>query len=140
MKNIVLDTNCLIATLPAKSKYHKLWNSILSGKINLCVSNEILNEYEEIIARKTNAHFASNIIYLLLNLNNVILYDPWYNFHLIDQDEDDNKFVDCAIAAQAECIVSEDSHFRVLKFIDFPKVTLLRLDEFMKKYETDIKN
>ena len=43
---------------------------------------------------------------------------------------DDNKFVDCAIAANAKCIVSEDNHFNVLKFIPFPKVEVIGIDDF----------
>lgn len=35
--------------------------------------------------------------------------DPHYTFALIEADKDDNKFVDCAIAANAKCIVTEDS-------------------------------
>ena len=31
--------------------------------------------------------------------------DPHYTFALIEADKDDNKFVDCAIAANAKCIV-----------------------------------
>ena len=38
-----------------------------------------------------------------------ILKDPHYTFALIEADKDDNKFVDCAIAANAKCIVTEDS-------------------------------
>jgi len=52
---------------------------------------------------------------------------------LIDQDPDDNKFVDCAIIANADFIVSEDSHFAVLKFIPFPSVKVVRLDEFVNE-------
>jgi predicted nucleic acid-binding protein len=50
----------------------------------------------------------------------------------ITNDPDDNKFVDCAIASNADYIVSQDSHFDILKFIDFPKVNVIRLEEFMK--------
>lgn len=56
-----------------------------------------------------------------------------FYFHLIEQDPDDNKFVDCAIIAGADYIVSEDSHFRVLKDIPFPSVPVILLNEFMKK-------
>ena len=56
--------------------------------------------------------------------------DPHYTFALIEADKDDNKFVDCAIAANAKCIVSEDKHFRVLKNIPFPKVEVLGIEEF----------
>ena len=55
----------------------------------------------------------------------------YFHFHLIEQDKDDNKFVDCAIAANAQYIVSEDSHFKHLKNIPFPAVNVIRLREFM---------
>lgn len=61
---------------------------------------------------------------------NVIRKDPHYTFALIEADKDDNKFVDCAIAANAKCIVTEDKHFRVLKNIPFPKVEVLGREEF----------
>ena len=44
---------------------------------------------------------------------------------------DDNKFVDCAIVAGADYIVSEDAHFRVLESIPFPNVSVKRLEEFI---------
>ena len=41
MRHIVLDTNCLLQSLPSKSPYHQIWNDILHGKISLCVNTEI---------------------------------------------------------------------------------------------------
>ena len=52
---------------------------------------------------------------------------------LIEQDKDDNKFVNCAIAANAKYIVSEDAHFKQLKNIPFPIVNVIRLGEFMEQ-------
>lgn len=49
MRRIVIDTNCLIAILPSKSPYHKVWTDFLEQQLEICVSNEILMEYEEII-------------------------------------------------------------------------------------------
>ena len=40
------------------------------------------------------------------------------------------KFVDCAIAASADYIVTEDNHFNRLKSIPFPRTRILTLDEF----------
>jgi predicted nucleic acid-binding protein len=62
----------------------------------------------------------------------------YFNFQLILDDADDNKFVDCAIAANAICLVSNDKHFQVLKTIDFPKVTILKLQEFEEKYKDEL--
>lgn len=56
---------------------------------------------------------------------------PSYAFHLIKADEDDNKFVDCAIVANAKYIVSNDRHFDVLREISFPKVDVIKINQFL---------
>ena len=45
--------------------------------------------------------------------------------------EYDNKFVDCAICGQAEYLVSNDKHFKVLNDIHFPPITLVTLQEYI---------
>lgn len=50
---------------------------------------------------------------------------------MIEIDEDDNKFVDCAFTAGASCIVSNDAHFKILNEIDFPKIFVLKIQEFV---------
>lgn len=131
MRRIVIDTNCLLAILPSKSPYHQVWTDFIKGRLEVCVSNEILMEYEEILSQKTSPNFADAIIKALLNRKNLIRVSPTWRFHLISQDVDDNKFVDCAIAGQAEILVSNDNHFQVLKQIDFPKVTIFKIQEFI---------
>ena len=59
---IVLDTNCLLASLSRRSPYFNVWGALQKGEYTLCVSNEILDEYEEIISMKTNSLIASNVI------------------------------------------------------------------------------
>ena len=128
---IVLDTNCLIAILSRKGNYFPVWQGLHQGKYILCVSNDIIEEYEEILSIKTNVTIASNVIQAIINSPFVEFIDTYFHFHLIEQDKDDNKFVDCAIAANAQYIVSEDSHFKHLKNIPFPFVNVIRLGEFM---------
>ena len=131
INRIVLDTNCLIAILSRKGNYFSVWQGLHQGKYILCVSNDILKEYEEILSLKTNSIIASNVIQTLINSPFVEFIDTYFHFHLIEQDKDDNKFVDCAIAANAQYIVSEDAHFKHLKNIPFPTVNVIRLVEFM---------
>ena len=57
---------------------------------------------------------------------------PTFFYHLIKADPDDNKFVDCAICAGAELIVTNDAHFNILKTIKFPKVEFMTLQEFSR--------
>ena len=37
---------------------------------------------------------------------------------------------DCALNAGADCIVTNDKHFNVLKDIDFPKINIVDIDTF----------
>lgn len=127
---IVLDTNCLLASLSKRGAYFNVWQGLQEGKYTLCVSNEILEEYEEIIAQKTTPVIASNVIQTLLNAPSVELIDAFFRFELIQKDPDDNKFIDCAIAGNATYVVSNDAHFDILKEIDFPKLVLKSLQEF----------
>ena len=56
-------------------------------------------------------------------------------FNLIEADPDDNKFVDCAVCGNAEYIVSNDSHFRVLNDIDWPRLQLVTIQEYVKEID-----
>lgn len=62
MSRIVLDTNCLIQSIPHKSRYHNVWMSFVKRKNMLCVSNEILEEYAEILQRLTDSATADYVI------------------------------------------------------------------------------
>ena len=132
MQNIVLDTNCLIMSLSSKNDYRMIWKAFLDGEYMLCVTNEIIEEYLEVLTRNINIRVAETIVYTILNRKNVLRLDPHFRFHLIEADKDDNKFVDCAIAANARYIVTEDHHFNVLKNIEFPKLNVVNIDEFLK--------
>jgi putative PIN family toxin of toxin-antitoxin system len=132
MKNrIVLDTNCLILSLPPQSEYHAIWVDLVNGKYLLCVSNSIIEEYDEIITKFWGHDVASTVISYLINSRFVEKIDPTFDYELITKDPDDNKFVNCAIMANARFIVSEDHHFNILKEIDFPHIDVIRIDDFL---------
>ena len=128
----MLDTNCLISSLSRRGQYYPVWKGLQTGEYVLCVSTEILEEYAEIITQKMSVEVAANVIHLLLESKYVELINPYFKLQLIEADHDDNKFVDCAFAAGADYLVSEDSHFSVLRELPFPQLNLVTLDEFLK--------
>ncbi|WP_337395362.1 putative toxin-antitoxin system toxin component, PIN family [Prevotella sp.] len=132
MSRLVLDTNCLIQIVSPRSKYHSLWMSFVRGENELCVSNEIIDEYLEILQKLTNIEVAEYIVKTIINSPFVVFKNPFYKFDLIQADKDDNKFVDCAIAAQAKCIISNDHHYDILSTIPFPHVEVIKLADFMQ--------
>lgn len=131
MSRIVLDTNSLIQCISHRSRYHDIWLSILDGRNCLCVTNEIIEEYEEILERKTSHDFAILAINVILNCPNTIFVTPFFHFNLIAADPDDNKFVDCAVNGNASFIVTEDRHYDILHQVSFPQVKIVRLDEML---------
>lgn len=130
---IVLDTNCLLLALSKHADEYLIWRFFLDEKIILCVTSDIINEYHEIIARLTNEKLADNVIHTILTKKNIQKVNVFYRFNLITSDPDDNKFVDCAIISNAKYIVSNDKHFRELKKIAFPKVSVITAIDFIKK-------
>ncbi len=130
MKRVVLDTNCLLASISSRSEFFIVWRGLHEGRYTLCVSNDILAEYEEIIAQKATPTVAKHVVDALVDSDFVEFVDPQFRLGLIRKDPDDNKFVDCAFAANAAFIVSNDHHFDVLESIDFPKILVLRLQQF----------
>lgn len=127
---VVLDTNSLLQILGARSKYHFLFADFLNERYTLCVSTEIVLEYEEILRQKASAAAADLFLKVLSRSRNVIRKDPYFRLGLIKQDVDDNKFVDCAFVCQADVIVTDDGHFSDVTASPFPLFNVVGLDDF----------
>jgi putative PIN family toxin of toxin-antitoxin system len=128
---VVLDTNVLLISIPQKSIYRPILDALINGEFNLVLSNDILSEYTEVIERKANHTVSNNIAEMLLSLDNLNKVEVHFEWKLIDRDPDDNKYVDAAIVGAADFIVSNDQHFKILKSVDFPKVSVISIDEFL---------
>lgn len=133
---LVLDTNVFLVALAPQYRYHWIYQGILQDKFDLCLSTEILLEYEEIIQQRyrltiTDAHLG----YLTL-LPNVHMIEPAYRWNLIENDPDDNKFVDCFVAANAHYIVGNDRHFKGLDRTGFPPIRVMTYEAFESDYKS----
>ena len=131
----VVDTNVILVSVSDRSKYHWLYKSIVENKFSIAVTHDILTEYEEKIAEHWHPQVAANVIRVLLELSNVRLATSYFNLNIITADPDDNKFVDCAFASNADYIVTNDSDFNVLKKINFPTIRVVNMDAFKQIVE-----
>ena len=130
---IVLDTNCLLRSIPPKSEYHSILTSLQRGFYTLCYSNDILMEYEELLMRFYFHSLTYNTLNFIINSAYTQQVNPYYKWNLIVADADDNKFVDCALNAGADYIVTNDKHFNVLNRIEFPPIKVIDIDTFRNK-------
>lgn len=116
---VVLDTNALVQVFGARTPFVRIQRAILDGQAGLAVSTPILLEYEEVMARYGGADRWPRVwraLEMTAQLHdNLHRITPAFRWRLIASDPDDDPFADCAIAAGAEWIITEDAHFDVLK-------------------------
>ncbi len=127
---IVLNTNVLLVSISDKSKHHWLYKALLDGEFDLYITNDILTEYEEKISVHWHPNVAKAVLRTLLELSNVHQTIIYYQLKLISSDPDDDKFADCAFAANGDYLVTNDKDFNILKRIEFPIIPVVNLDEF----------
>jgi putative PIN family toxin of toxin-antitoxin system len=127
---VVIDCNILVICLTSYSPYHAIYRSLVAGRFDLAVTNEIMLEYHEIIQQKYGIDTANSFTALLNELPNIVFTNTYYHWQLIQTDPDDNKYCDCAVASRANYIVTEDKHFNVLKTISFPQLNVIDINSF----------
>jgi len=132
---VCLDTNVFLQIFGRKQPYHQILRALLDRRLTLAVSNEILLEYQEVTVKLSGAERWREVEALLELLNqlhgNIRQVEPQFRFAIITADPDDNKFSDCAIAAEADFVVTEDAHFAALKSAGY-KPKPISPDEFIR--------
>ncbi len=127
---IVVDTNCLIASIPPQSLYFFLYQAFRSQQFTWVVNTEILLEYDEQLCLYYNQATADRVLQILLASKNTLLAESSFRWDFITEDPDDNKFSNLALSVNADYLVSNDRHFRVFDTIDFPSLSVIRLNQF----------
>ncbi|GAG90870.1 unnamed protein product, partial [marine sediment metagenome] len=127
----VIDTSIFIASFwEGRSRTAvELWKK---GKITLCVSEAILKEYLKIIPRFNRLNKeAGELLSLFKARKNIKMVTPSKGFKVIKEDPADNKFLECAVEAKAEYIISADSHLRNLR--KYEGVRIVSSGSFLKE-------
>lgn len=133
---LVLDTNIFLVSLAVHSRYHWIYKALVGKKFDLVISNEILTEYQEQVSVRYGLDYTESSLDYLLLLSNVIQVNPSFLWQLVENDKDDNKFVDTYIASQSDYIISNDRHIHQIKDNNFPQIMVLRYEEFEASYKS----
>ena len=136
MLKVVLDTNIILSSVSPYSPYRLVFDKLDDFAYDFAVSTEILFEYNEKLSDIFNPKVAQLTLDMMMMNPNVHLVSPSFQTRLIYPDMDDNKFVDCAFAANAHYLVTNDKDYRILKTTRFPNINLLKMDEFIEILKT----
>jgi uncharacterized protein len=133
---VCIDTNTVLQGRVPSHRYFPILDAVVAGRLKWAVSNRILTEYEEILTRMSGAaawtHFIA-LIELIDMSGDLISISPHFQFRLIGDDPDDNAFTDCAIAAHADYVITEDRHFAPLANAGY-KPQPITPQEFIDRY------
>jgi len=131
---VVVDTNVLVSALlfgGTPGKLVALWQR---GAIKPMASKEIVDEYLRVLTYPKFKLSEEDINYLLyqeiIPFFDIIEVQP--GPPILNKDSQDDKFIRCALAANAAYLISGDQHLQDLKF--YQKIKILSPAEFMKKY------
>lgn len=94
-----------------------------------------MEEYEEIIAQKSSPEIAHNVVEAIARLSTTTYQEVYMHFDLLTEDVDDNKFVDCAVASNAEYIVTNDKDFKPLEEIEWPRIAIISINKFLEQIQ-----
>ena len=134
---VCIDTNVMLSALARGSPLLPLLDAITSGRLELVVSTAILFEYEEIAQQQGGATFSGKLMHmiaLVAQVHQTIHFaEPSFEFHTIPTDTDDNKFANCAIAAHADFVITEDKHFAALANAGYKPQPITAM-EFIQRY------
>lgn len=133
---IVIDTSTLISAVLWNGLPHRLIELAEAGQVTLCATAETLQEFQEVLARpkfasktRERATTVDEIVQSVLRL--VALYPAVALAGLVKADADDDKFLACALVAQAEYLISSDAH--LLDLESYAGIGIVTAREFLAR-------
>ena len=136
-KKVVLDTNVLISSLlKSESKARDIYRLVLRREIELYASVDLINELSRVLEYPKFGFEKLQKEVFLKNLIRVatILVNPGLRINVIKEDPPDNKFLECAVEAKADYLISGDNkHLLLLK--NFQGIKIISPSEFLKLYQ-----
>lgn len=130
--NIVIDTNVIISGIFFGGYPRKILETVADKQISAYATTEIINEYYEIIdemIKRKQGRINNSVLSQLVSKLKIIQSSSSVN---ICRDSDDNKFIECAIDANALYIISGDKD--LLDIQKFNNIQIFNTKFFCEKF------
>ena len=130
-EKVVIDTNIIVSGFGWDCKPEVILKLVENRLILSYITHEIFQEISKVIKYpklKFSKQIQSGIIEFLIN--NSISVVPKSTYKIIINDPDDDKFIDCAVEANADYIITGNKHLLDLK--NFGKIKIIKPDMFLE--------
>ena len=131
MTRVVIDTNVVLPVIVRSSPLHLIYATIVDERLEWLISTAIYLEYLEQVGERSSTATASLLRDTLRFTASVTAVEPSYRWRLVSGDPDDDKFVDCAVAGDADYLVTDDRHYGRLRDVPFPRLPVVTGRQFL---------
>lgn len=131
---VVIDTNLFVSAFGWDGKPEAVIQLLENGFIVNFISPEIFEEIKRVVAYpklKFSASLQTKILEFVFSHSRLI--NPEKKVSLIEDDPDDNKFIECAMTANASFIISGDPHLLRLEKVE--NIIIANPTQFLKTLE-----
>jgi hypothetical protein len=130
---VVVDTNVFISSFFGGNP-RKIINLWKSGEITLCLSKPIVDEYIEVLRRLElqDEKELEELLGLFANGFHLVYTAKTPELHVVEEDPDDDKFIECAVALKAKFVITGDS--AVKKIQDYMNIKMVSPKEFLSSF------
>ncbi|MBW1715141.1 MAG: putative toxin-antitoxin system toxin component, PIN family [Deltaproteobacteria bacterium] len=133
MIKVVVDTNVFVSSFFGGNprKIVDLWKS---GQLTLCLSKPIIDEYVEVLQRLglKNERELSELLNLFAHGFHSTFSAKTPELHLVEEDPDDDKFIECAVALKADFVISGDK--RLIAIENYIGIRIVTSKEFVDSF------
>ena len=130
---VVVDTNVFVSSFFGGNPW-KIVNLWKSGQLTLCLSKPIIDEYVEVLQRLglKDERELSELLDLFAHGFHITFSAKTPELHIVEKDPDDDKFIECAVALKAECVISGDKG--LLEIGDYMGIRIVTPRQFLDSF------
>ena len=128
---IVLDANIFVSSFFWGGNPRLVLERVISGKDELFITNEILDEIESVLGRPkfhTDKEKVSYFINAIEEIGNKIV--PQRRVNNGSRDKADNKYIECGISADIDYIISGDIH--LLELNQYENIKIVTAKDYLE--------
>lgn len=131
---VVIDTNIFVSSF-FRGNPRKIVDFWKKGKIILCLSKDILDEYVDVLQRigLKEEEEIEKLLSLFAKGFNIVFTTKTPKIKAVKDDPDDDKFIECAVALKAEVIITGDKALKAMN--EYMGIKILTPQQFLKAYK-----